>query len=112
MWFFTRRRIHESLSLAAVLSAAISLHALWIVNLLIGRYPDLTVYFDLASGLGIICGLYLFGLVVFFFSLGTIAVFYKDKDCSHHRLNVFLFLLVSLIIYVIMTVPVVYELLV
>jgi len=107
MWFFTRKRIHESMAFAAVLAAAISLHAIWIANLLIIRYSAVAKWFTLAPELGAVTGLYLLGAVVFFLSFGTITIFYHEKDCSHHRTSIFIFLIISLLIYLFATCPVI-----
>ncbi len=95
---FFKSRIHESVAVAALLAASASLHTAWILNLIWYRS-------NLIDSLE---SLYLFVAsvyaIIFFFSLA----FCKGRDCSSHRDRAYHTFLVSTLIFIAMTLPIVY----
>ncbi len=91
-------RIHESLAVAALLSAAVSLQVAWIANL---------VWFRMArvDALG---SLYLFVATVYAIVYVLTAAWCRGRDCSDFRDRAYHFFLVSILIFAAMTLPVVY----
>ncbi|MFA6131540.1 MAG: hypothetical protein WC702_00525 [Patescibacteria group bacterium] len=106
--FFFKPRIHESVAIAAILAAAISLHGLWIANLLITRIPAVSGFFCGSGEGGAVPSLYLFGLLLFFIAWCVLTLIFRGRDCSHHRENAFWFLMVSTIIFLFMTLPIIF----
>lgn len=102
---FFKPRIHESIAMAGIIAAAITLHGFWIVNLLITRSPFVIGFFYSSTEKGAVSSLYLFGLILFLIAWCILALIFKGRDCSHHRESAFWFLIVSLIIFFVMTLP-------
>jgi len=105
---FFKPRIHESVAIAAVLSVALTLHGLWIINLLITRLPSVSGFFEGLTERGMVPSLYLFGTLLFLAVWCILALFFKGRDCSHHRESTFWFLVASVVIFFVMTLPVVF----
>ncbi len=93
-----KQRIHESIAVAALVAASAALHAGWILNLIWYRS-------NLVDSLG---SLYLFVVsvyaIIFFFSLAWC----KGRDCSDHRDRAYHTFLISALIFIAMTLPIVY----
>ncbi|MEK7452225.1 MAG: hypothetical protein AAB664_02710 [Patescibacteria group bacterium] len=107
--FFSKQRFHESVALAALFAASITLHVAWISNLLVARVPFFQQWFTLAPSVGPVSGLYaksLFSFLVIFFCA---AWYWRGKDCSHARKHLFQFFLISLLTFFLMTLPFVYQ---
>lgn len=109
MWPFQRPRIHESLALAAVLATAVTVNILWITNFLIFRLPTVKGFFEISPERGVIADLFLFGFVLFLIFWLLFSLIFKGRDCSVHRESGFWFLVVSLILFLIMTFPSVFS---
>lgn len=107
---FFKLRIHESIAMAAILAAAITMHGLWIANLLITRLPAVAGFFEGLASRGAVPSLYLFGLLLFLVAWCILSLIFKGRDCSHHRESAFWFFVVSLIIFFVMTMPMVFGL--
>jgi len=107
--FFKTKRFPESVACAVLFSGAITLHVIWMCNLLMSRSPQLQKLFSLGKEMGPVIGLYIFSWIVFalLFVLGI--VFWKSKDCSHHRDSMRTFFYASLIVFFVMTLPFVYQ---
>ena len=101
----SRPHIHEPIALAALAAAAISLQALWILNLLSLRIVPVAEWLTLVPQLGPASGLYAFVasayLVVFILS----ALLLRGRDCSHLRDGLFWFFAASLAAFAILTLP-------
>jgi hypothetical protein len=106
--FLFRDRIHESFALAAVLAGSVALHVAWIDNLLITKSPTVAQWVTLNPQIGPISGLYVDVLGAYFTSLLIAAALWRAKDVSHWRDRVFGFFLLSILIFLIMTLPFVY----
>lgn len=105
--FFFKSRIHESIAIAAVIAAAVALHGLWIVNLLIIRSTSVSGFFHGASEEGAVSSLYLFGLLLFLTVWWILSLVFKSRDCSDYREGALWFFVASTIIFFVMTAPVV-----
>ncbi len=105
--FFSR--IHESVALAAIFALSVTLHVAWLANLLAHKIPLVRAWFTVSADIGPVSGMYLFTLIVFvlFFGLGVLA--WKGKDCSHWRERILWFFMVSLVVFFVMTLPIVYD---
>lgn len=108
--FFFRQRIHESVAIAAVLSTSITLHALWIANLLMIRLPAVSGFFESGTSRGAVGGLCAFGVLCFLVVWCVLSLVFRGRDCSHHRESAFWFLVTSVIIFFVMTMPPVFVL--
>jgi len=105
---FFKPRIHESIAIAAILAAAITLHGLWIANLLITRSPFVSGFFYGSSEKGAVSSLYIFGLLLFLVGWCVLSLIFKGRDCSHYRESAFWFFVASAIIFFVMTLPMVF----
>lgn len=108
MFYFFRNRIHESLALSALFAGAVALHVAWIDNLLITRSPIIRDWMILIPDVGSISGLYLDTLGAFFTTFLIAAAIWRGKDVAHWRDRVFWFFVVSIIAFLLMTLPFVY----
>lgn len=109
MWPFHRQYIHEPLALAATLSAALTINVLWIINLFFNRSWGFNFCAKVASGIEIMAIIYGLSIIIFFVLFGVLAIIFRGRDCSHYRNDAFGFLLISFLIYLLMTVPPIYE---
>lgn len=105
---FFKSRIHESVAVAAIIAAAVALHGLWVVNLLITRLPSVGGFFYGFSEKSAVPSLYMFGLLLFLVVWCVLSLVFKGRDCSHHRESAFWFFAVSSIIFFVMTMPMVF----
>ena len=101
-------RIHESFALSAILAASVALHVAWIDNLLISRSAAVADMVTLNPDIGPISGLYVDVIGAYFTSLLIAAALWRGRDVSHWRDRVFWFFVVSLIVFLLMTLPFVY----
>jgi hypothetical protein len=101
-------RIHESVALAALFSASLTLNVAWIANLIMHRSDQVWTWFELSQRVGPISGLYTKTLLTFFIALIAFWIFLRGKDCSHHRESVFWFFIASIATFLVMTLPLVY----
>jgi hypothetical protein len=108
--FFLKPRIHESVALAAIIAAAAALHSLWIANMLLTRCPMVKGFFSGSSEKGAVASLCLFGLLLFSAVWCVLSLAFKGRDCSPHRESAFWFLVVSVLIFFVMTLPPVFVL--
>lgn len=102
-------RIHESIAFASVLSLALTLHVAWITNMLVYRVPSIAESLTLNVDIGPVSGLYattVLAFVVFF--VVTILVV-RGRDVSHVRRIAFFAFLDSIILFLVMTLPVIYQ---
>lgn len=109
MKLFSRSSFHESIACAALLATSIALHVSWICNLLIARSDWMRSIFTLSETIGPVSGLYLktaSSFVVVFLAAGY---WWKGKDCSHLRSTLLRFFYVSILIFLCMTLPIVYQ---
>lgn len=98
-------RLHEPVALGALFAAGVSLHVLWITNLLTLRVPGASRTMSLIPELGPASGLFaLCSLVYLVIWLGTIAVF-RGRDCEPVRDGVFWFFLSSVVAFGLLTLP-------
>lgn len=108
MFGWLNSRVRESFALAAVLAGSVALHVAWIDHLMISRSEDVRRWLMLNPEIGPISGLYLDVLGAFFVTLLIAAGIWKGRDVSHWRERVFTFFLVSIVVFVLMTLPFVY----
>lgn len=108
MFNLFRNRIHESFALAAVLAGAVALHVAWIDNLLITRSESIRAWVTLNPDIGPISGLYVDALGAYFTTLLIAAAMWRGKDVSHWRDRVFWFFIVSIVVFLLMTLPFIY----
>lgn len=95
-WFTSR--IHEPVAVAALVGASAALHAGWMLNLLWYRLARVDT-------LG---ALYLFVLCVYTILFVLTLAWCRGRDCADIRDRAYHFFLVSIAIFVAMTLPVVY----
>lgn len=109
MFHLFHKRIHESVALSAYLSAALTLHVAWIANWLVHRSVWVRAQFTLSETLGPVSGLYLKTAVAYILLFGICVLAFRGKDVSHWRDRVFWFFLLSIVVFILFTLPVVYE---
>lgn len=95
-WF--RSRVHEAVAVAALIAASVSLHAAWIGNL---------VWFRMAK-VDVLGALYLFVACVYVIIFALAFAWCRDHDLSDLRDRAYHFFLVSIVIFVALTLPIVY----
>lgn len=105
---FFRKRVHESFALAAIFAGSVALHVAWIDNLLISKSPQIREWVTLNPDIGPISGLYIDTLGAFFVTLLLAAAIWQGRDVAHWRERVFWFFVLSIIIFILMTLPFVY----
>lgn len=108
MFPFFKKRIHESFALAAVLAGAVALHVAWIDNLLVSRSTTIAQWVMLNSEIGPISGMYVDTIGAFFVALLLAAGVWSGRDVSEWRDRVFWFFIVSIVVFLLMTMPFVY----
>ncbi len=98
-------RLHEPVALGALFAAGVSLHVLWIANLITLRAPGAARTMSLVPELGPASGLFaLCALVYAVVFLGTVALF-RGRDCEPARDGVFWFFLSSVVAFALLTLP-------
>lgn len=109
-WFsrLFQPRVHESVVLSGLIATALTLHAMWLAHFILFRTPTLAPLFELSSEMGVISGLYALGASVYVISFLLSLAWWRGKDCSDARDRVFWFFVVSVIMYLILTFPLVY----
>lgn len=109
MFHLFHKRIHESVALSAYLSAALTLHVAWIANWLVHRSAWVRAQFTLSESLGPVSGLYLKTVVAYILLFGICVLVFRGKDVSHWRDRVFWFFLFSIIMFLVFTIPFIFE---
>ncbi len=104
-----RQRIHESLALSAVFALSVTLHVAWLTNLLVHKIPAIQEWFTVSHTIGPVSGMYLFTLISFVLVFGVGVLVWRGRDCSHWRDRILWFFVVSLLVFFIMTLPIVYD---
>jgi len=102
-------RIHESLALSALLGGSFTLQSAWIANLLVHRSAWVRDVFTLSNEVGPISGMYLRSLVAYCLFVVLFSLLWRGKDCAHWRERVFWFFVISVVMFCVMTLPVVYQ---
>jgi len=106
---FGKNRIHEPFAIAAIFSAAVTLHAAWMLNILFSRLPNASAYLTLSDRIGPITGMYTISGVLFLTIFGFTVIWLRGRDCSAYRDRVFWFFTAALVAFIILTHPIVYE---
>ncbi|MCX6714824.1 MAG: hypothetical protein NTX72_03345 [Candidatus Uhrbacteria bacterium] len=106
---FSKNRFHESVACAALLAGSITLQVMWIVNLLVVRIPFIAQLYSIVPSVGPISGMYLKAVLTFVLVFLIAALYWRGKDCSHHRTSLLNFFLFSTVIFFVMTLPFVYS---
>jgi hypothetical protein len=101
-------RIHESFALAAIFAGSIALHVAWIDHLFISRSESFAQWVTLNPSVGPISGLYIDVIASFFVALLLAAGVWRGRDVSAWRERIFLFFIVSIVVFMVMTLPFVY----
>ncbi len=109
MFGLFKSRVHESVAIAAVFAASVTMHIAWIVNLVVHRSEMAWEWFLLSEEIGPISGMYTKTFLSFFGIFLVAWLFWRGRDCSHWRLRVFWFFVMSIIIFLFMTLPIIYE---
>jgi hypothetical protein len=109
MFHFFHKRIHESVAFSAVLACAIALNVAWIDNLLISRVLFFRNFLTLNENIGPISGLYVVTAGSFFVSFFLAFVVWRGRDLAHWRSRIFWFFIASIIIFLLMSLPFVYD---
>lgn len=82
---------------------------LWIVNFLSYRIDAVNQLLTADDQSGTIFGLLLVVIFTYILSFSLILLFFRGRDCSDHRKSAFHFFVFSVITYLILTFPPVYE---
>ncbi|EKD75552.1 MAG: hypothetical protein ACD_44C00100G0003 [uncultured bacterium] len=106
---FSKDRFHESVACAALLAGSLTLHVMWISNLLVVRVPFFTQLFSIVPSIGPLSGMYAKAGLTFLSIFLISGWYWKGKDCSHHRRSLLEFFLFSTLIFFVMTIPFVYS---
>lgn len=107
--FFFEKHLHESIAAAALVAGGAVLNFAWVINLLVHRSEEIRAAFTISKTVGPMGGMLLADLVLFLLVFGGFTFYWRDKDCSHKRNAIFWFLIISLILFFLMTLPIVYE---
>lgn len=109
MFGLFKKRIHEPIALAAIIAASVSFHIAWIVNLIFTRSSIFDSYLTLSDVVGPITGMYTVVGITYLITFGATVIWCRGKDCTDYRERVFWFFIVSLIVFLVLTHPLVYE---
>ena len=109
MTFFSKHRFHESIALATVFAASVTLHVAWISNLLVAQVPLFQQWASVVPSIGPISGLYLKAVLVFIIVSILSVLYLRGKDCSMHRKSILFFFIASIVVFLVMTIPFVYS---
>lgn len=109
MFHLFRHRIHESIALSAFLAVSFTLQIGWIANWLVHRSPWVAEQFTLSDQLGPVSGLYLKSFVSFILLFGVCVLAFRGRDIAHWRDRVFWFFIASVLMFLVLTLPFVYE---
>ena len=101
--------MHESLALSAYLSTAVTLQIAWMANLLVHRSPWVRDQFTLVPSIGPISGLYLKFAISYVLLFGIFVLIFRGRDCTKWRDRAFWFFLCSVMMFLVLTLPIVYE---
>jgi|SRR3989339_1724972 len=103
------KRIHESVALSAVLAVSFTLHFAWIANVLVYRVPEIATLFSVLPEVGPVSGLYTCSIGSFLCLFLLSLLLAKGRDLSHWRTRTLWFFMASVILFLLMTMPVVYQ---
>ncbi len=103
--FSFHARVHESVAAAALLAAGVTLHVLWIGNLLAVRIPAVRETFTLMPELGSASGLFCLAVAAYALVFFPAGVWFKGRDCSHARDPIFWFFIASVAAFALLTIP-------
>ncbi len=103
------KRIHESIALSIALAVSFSLQIAWIANVLVYRSPEIANLFSIVPEIGPVSGLYALTISSFVVLWLLALVMAKGRDLSHWRERTFWFFLVSVILFLVMTMPAIYQ---
>lgn len=109
MFHFFKKRIHESVALSVYLASALTLQVAWIANWLVYRSEWVRNLMSINASIGPISGLYLKTFCVFVLVFGLSVLFFRGKDVSHWRERVVWLFFVSVVMFLVLTYPSVYE---
>lgn len=109
MFHLFHKRIHESIALSAQLAAALAMQMSWMTSWLAYRSEYIRQQFTLLETLGPISGIYLTTVLTYFVLFGICIFAFRGKDLTHWRERVFWFFLLSILMFILFTLPVVYE---
>ncbi len=106
---FFKKHISESLALAAIFAAGLTLNTVWIVNLLVSRVGEIEAWLTFSEEIGAISGMFFVTGVVYLVSFLVMTLWYRNRDCSHQREPVYWFLIITIIIFSFLTIPGIFE---
>ena len=103
------RRIHESIAISSFVAGSFALQIAWMTNVLVYRSDVVADRLTVVSDIGPVSGLYLITICTFFIVFLIALVFSKGRDVSHWRERVYWFFLTSVILFLVMSMPVIYQ---
>lgn len=103
-----RSRVHESVALAALFATSWALHVGWMTNLLVAKSSAMNRLFDVVPSIGPIAGIYLCSFTTGFVLFVAISLWLRGKDCTPMRHRAFAFFVFSVLMFALMTLPLVY----
>ena len=106
--FASKKKTNEHYGVAVLLSTSLTLHIVWILSLMATRSEEFERFLATGHNAGVFSGLYGLGFAFFLLSFFLIASWFKSKDCSHIRVKIFHFFLLSIIVFSIMSFPLFY----
>lgn len=109
MFHFFKPRVHESVALSIFLASAVTLQIAWMANWLVYRSVWMRQIMTLNSSMGPISGLYLKSLIAFVLLLGLFTLYFRGKDVSAWRERIVWFFCISVLMFVVLTLPPVFE---
>ncbi len=109
MFNLFKKRIHESVALSAYLSAALTLQIAWIANWMVHRSQWVRTQFTVSESIGPVSGLYAKSVIVYVLIFGLCVLLFRGRDVSHWRDRVFWFFLFSILMFGVLTLPIVFE---
>ncbi len=98
-------RIHEPLALAALFAAGVSLHLLWMGNLLALRLVPVGEALDFLPSIGPMSGLYAIVAAAYVLTFAVVAVVFRGRDCTSAREGAFWFFVSAVIAFAVLTLP-------
>jgi len=106
---FVKNQVPESMAIAAIFAAGLTLNSAWIINFLANRVVAVAQWLSFDQDVGPVSGMFFVSAIIYLVSCSLMIFWYRNRDCSHQREAVYWFLIISIIIFALMTIPGIFD---